>query len=312
MKKSRVELNDDQKTEIITAYGNGEKIPMLRNKFNISAERISNLLKDAGVNLRKRGELRTYSINQSYFEEIDTEDKSYFLGLLYADGNQGSGPSSRVRIELAETDKDILDRFNDCLDTNKPLYFRNLREKNPNWQNTYTLEINSKKISADLLNWGLVPAKTFKIKFPDFLREDLIIPFIRGYVDGDGCLFRSSVTICGNVEFCEQLRQIIFDLTGIKSALRLPQNHHPDFRVLIIEGGLNVKKFLTWLYGDSKIHMERRYQKYLSFLEWSPKPKKNLLRGNDGDLMGAEEKRIRTNSRARDRWQRIKSEKVTK
>lgn len=32
-----------------------------------------------------------YSVNDSYFENIDSEDKAYFLGFIMADGNLAKG-----------------------------------------------------------------------------------------------------------------------------------------------------------------------------------------------------------------------------
>jgi intein-encoded DNA endonuclease-like protein len=42
---------------------------------------------------------------------------------------------------------------------------------------------------ADLEKWGCVENKTFKLNFPDFISEELIPHFIRGYFDGDGSVF---------------------------------------------------------------------------------------------------------------------------
>ena len=32
-----------------------------------------------------------YSVNDNYFENIDSEDKAYFLGFMMADGNLSKG-----------------------------------------------------------------------------------------------------------------------------------------------------------------------------------------------------------------------------
>ena len=55
---------------------------------------------------------QVYGINEDYFDVIDSEDKAYFLGLLFADGcNIRCGGKHIVRIRLQEKDKYILDRF---------------------------------------------------------------------------------------------------------------------------------------------------------------------------------------------------------
>ena len=32
------------------------------------------------------GSKRKYSLNENYFQELDSKDKAYFLGFIYADG----------------------------------------------------------------------------------------------------------------------------------------------------------------------------------------------------------------------------------
>lgn len=48
-----------------------------------------------------------YNININYFDNFNTEDKSYFLGLLFADG---SNNGKKVSISLSGDDKTILEK----------------------------------------------------------------------------------------------------------------------------------------------------------------------------------------------------------
>ena len=51
---------------------------------------------------------RKYDVDDAYFDIIDTQDKAYFLGLLYADGcnyeNQGV-----IKIDIIQDDKELPD-----------------------------------------------------------------------------------------------------------------------------------------------------------------------------------------------------------
>lgn len=51
--------------------------------------------------------LRKYSLNESYFEKIDSEEKAYFLGFLFSDG---SVSKYSLNLSLAEVDKEILEK----------------------------------------------------------------------------------------------------------------------------------------------------------------------------------------------------------
>ena len=86
-----------------------------------------------------------YTFNKDYFERIDSKDKAYFLGFLYADGCNSISTTQHhctIILNLQEKDKDILDIFNKYINSNKPLTYR------PKWGNhsvQYALVIHSKK-----------------------------------------------------------------------------------------------------------------------------------------------------------------------
>ena len=55
-----------------------------------------------------------YSVNDNYFENIDSEDKAYFLGFMMADGNLSKGQHTeeyiRVNLHLQVSDIEILEK----------------------------------------------------------------------------------------------------------------------------------------------------------------------------------------------------------
>lgn len=51
------------------------------------------------------------------------------------------------------------------------------------------LRFSSVDMCRDLFNLGIPKNKSVSIKFPTFLNEDLIHHFIRGYFDGNGCIW---------------------------------------------------------------------------------------------------------------------------
>jgi hypothetical protein len=73
---------------IVNEYISGESSEVLAEKHNTGGNTIRRILKENGVKIRPSTEnKRKYKINQDFFETIDTEEKAYFLGLLYADGS---------------------------------------------------------------------------------------------------------------------------------------------------------------------------------------------------------------------------------
>jgi hypothetical protein len=76
------------------------------------------------------------------------------------------------------------------VDTDKPLEFLNLKLKNPNHSNAYSLTLCSKHIFSSLYNYGLTTNKSLIITFPPSnIPNKYYSSFIRGYFDGDGCIW---------------------------------------------------------------------------------------------------------------------------
>lgn len=148
---------------------------------------------------------RIYDFNDDYFETIDSEDKAYFLGLLFADGNIYTA-RNRVQITLANEDSYILKAFANCIRYTGKLYID--REKYSK------LILPSKKMCEDLTKLGCTPNKSLTLQFPTKVPKELIHHFIRGFFDGDGSItYGKSGTHCSftSVEsFLIPLSQILF------------------------------------------------------------------------------------------------------
>ncbi|MEG1494715.1 MAG: hypothetical protein RR406_00225 [Bacilli bacterium] len=125
-----------------------------------------------------------HTINENYFEMIDTEEKAYWLGFIAADGNIHSSvknkPINRLQINLKGNDIGHLKAFNSTL-----LSSYNVEEKQVNKYNVCQLKINSTKLCSDLQKLGITPRKSLNVEMP-ILPKELIKHFIRGYFDGDG------------------------------------------------------------------------------------------------------------------------------
>ena len=117
-----------------------------------------------------------------------------------------------------------------------------------------------------------VPAdKSFKIRFPEWLNEELYRHFIRGYFDGDGCIGVSqrgwkstSIQFCGNLEFLTAIRNILTQNTSIE--MNLYSEQHSCVYDLKKGGIHNIYPILNYLYKDSAIYLQRKYDRYVDFV----------------------------------------------
>lgn len=260
--------------EIITKYKNGESIRNITKNSNCSRTKITKILKENNINIISNVErLRKYKINEKYFDLIDTEHKAYTLGFLYADGYNNE-KKNIVKLSLIEDDVEILKKIKKPICPDKPL--RYYKYKSGNRKPQYSFVIDNGHISRTLCEYGVVQAKTFKLKFPNFLNDELIRHFIRGYFDGDGCITKSkqkikhwspkyNISFVSTEKFINGLQKYLFLKLNIN--IGKIQTRHPErnnnIRTLCIGGNLQVEKILDHLYYDSIIYLDRKYDKYL-------------------------------------------------
>jgi len=217
---------------------------------------------------------RKISRNSHYFDQIDTPNKAYILGLIYADGNNYySNGHYMITIVLQEDDYSVLERIRNEIEYDNPLKYDKLSIRNPRHKNVYRLVINDEHMSKQLQILGVVQNKSLKISFPDYITSDLMSHFIRGYFDGDGCISydfkrdKASTRLCGTYDFIYHVSSILHKL-GIKNNIHHPkQSGNNNTFVMQTCGNKSTYDFLTWLYQDADIKMERKYNRYRDFCE---------------------------------------------
>lgn len=261
--------------QIIELYLTGEyNCHSLAKKLDISPMGVWRVLKRHNIPINNDlSEIyRIYNIDHNYFDSIDSERKAYWFGLLMADGCI-KDDRDVLSIGLKEEDKYLLEMLRDDLKSNKPLYFRDLRSKNPTWSNSYTIDFNSKILVSRLIELGCVPRKSLSLEFPkeQDLPRYLLKHFIRGYIDGDGCICLSktrpiiSVNLVSTEMFCNSLALYIKEELNIHCSYtaKVRKDIQTTSRILSISGNLQVLKFLDWLYENASIFMLRKYNKYV-------------------------------------------------
>ena len=208
--------------------------------------------------------MQKYQINKNFFDKIDSMEKAYFLGLIFSDGHHQE-ERNMIRIYLQETDKEILIKLNNLIQPEKPLYISDRKEKEPTFQTQFGLVIQNKHISKKMLEYYCLQNKTESLKFPNFLKDDLIWHFIRGFFDGDGhigTLSNSSrIVICGTLDFCSDLKKILNN-NLIKCSVYKQKN----IWKLGISSKHDIYKFCDLIYKNKgELFLERKYKRYLEF-----------------------------------------------
>jgi transposase-like protein len=276
MKQRR--LTKEEKSELIKLYLTGNYTgKMLSEVFPIQTSSINKLLRRYGHKSKTQSELkRKYSIREDFFDNIDSEEKAYILGFLYADGCN-STEQNAVKLSLIEDDKEILEKISSIIQPDKPLYCKTLKKELSgsfiNRKNQYSLVITNKRISNRLVELGCIKAKTNKITFPNrySLPKILHNHFIRGYFDGDGHVSKGKhkkFSIIGTVVFLEEIQNILINELNFKKIKihNINKNKNVNIGDLTYGGIFQCITFRDWLYKDATIYLKRKKEVFNSYV----------------------------------------------
>ena len=262
-------IEDDKKDEIIKKYTSGLSIDKLQEIYpQYGRNRIYRMLKENCVMRNDSEKSRKYSYNKDFFKVIDTEEKAYWLGFIYADGYIVKGKKSKNKdslgITLSNEDKGHVEKFKKSMDSNHPI--RIYRSKYGS--NSARIIIQDEELVADLIELGVLRNKSLILKFPttDVVDKSLIYHFIRGYFDGDGSFKKKGqklngydFSVLGTIEFLTELRTYL----GVDNEIRkCNKNNDSNNYHLTFGGNQKVKQVANMLYGNANIYLDRKYKRY--------------------------------------------------
>lgn len=236
---------------------------------NCNPSLLSKYMKSYGLEVMTFGS--KYRYDYSFFENIDTPEKAYWLGFVVADGgievtkNSDRG-TYRLRFLLACRDAAHLEKLKKSLKTNIELHFGETMLNGKAYENV-SLSINSKKIVEDLINLNVLPKKSANEVMPNGVPNHLVNHFLRGEFDGDGCFsywinsregLQQEFSFLGSERLMESFKGIISSnlgtigtvyKEGILYKLRFTKIH-------------DIANIIKWLYPDEEIiYLDRKYQK---------------------------------------------------
>lgn len=262
--------------EIVRLYKSGMSLRQTAEKIGVCPGTVRKVVKAAGEVLRpqhmeghglgtkkNRGH-RKHIFDESFFHAIDTEEKAYWLGFLYADGYVGY--DGVVALALQEADLDRIQAFQ------KAIQADDTQIKYSSLTKSYKITVNSIEMSTDLANKGCFQRKSLLLKFPtnEQVPENLIHHFMRGYFDGDGCISISGeredpeFSILGTPEFLDgfelRIQKATNDFSPHKRIRKDDWNRQTES--LIRGGNCKIEDIRDFLYKDATVYMNRKKEKF--------------------------------------------------
>ena len=235
--------------------------------------------------------MKNYKANFNYFDIIDTPQKAYWLGFIFADGyiakrDRGNRIEYNLKFSLKTSDASHLEKFASDIESNYPVHYYKSkgfavsggdREDNEEARLFITNKYMCKLLYED---YGIIPNRTSISKILEVLPESLYKYFILGLFEADGSFtkyelksgkekgsIKFSATFGGSEEILRFVESVLIQEDILPNIERKIQQRHKGadgtWRSIRITGRNCVTKLLNWLY-DSPIHLERKYQKYVS------------------------------------------------
>lgn len=220
---------------------------------------------------------RRYTVNEHYFDIIDTPEKAYWLGFIWADGNisktgaRSSGPN-RLRIAQKWQEKDHLQKLQTEMNANYPIKCIRHTENHDVAQ----LDINCRPLCAALESYGYA-CKEKRTNIPN-IRQDLKPHFIRGYFDGDGCLSIYTQTIkrwtinkqewslTGHKDLMTNIQQLLTTDAGLTATVKLKAYaRSPNTASLRYGKKADIIKLYDYLYKNATVYFPSKHQKFVEF-----------------------------------------------
>jgi hypothetical protein len=258
-------------------YLQGMSIAKVSSITGISKSCLQRKFKKLGINRSNKQNSRKYNLNHNYFHIINSEEKAYWLGFLFADGYITHSKYNQKYIGLNLSVKDIshLEKFKKAITATYPIKCYNYPLMGYSGIYAARLLMTSDQMFDDLNAKGVVLRKSLILQFPKFLSPKLINHFIRGYFDGDGSVIRSNqngkivcqLAICGTKEFLNVLCQY---LPCDQQKLRKRHKDMKNNYFLHIRGNLQVKKTIEYIYQNATIFLDRKLEKYQNITGFSP------------------------------------------
>lgn len=240
-----MKYSDETIQKIIELRASGKGVTEIGKILHLDRAAVSRNLKKLGIDTSRN------TLIKDIFHQIDTEEKAYWLGFLYADGYISK--YNQIEVNLSPEDKEHLIKLKLFVNTNT-----NIIED----EHRCRLLFCSKEMAADLAKLGCVNNKSLILTFPteEQVPNTFLRHFLRGYVDGDGCLCCTDKTqqfsITSTQAFFEgMLKRTCWDENKC--------NYYPSGKAITWRSHKDVMpQYLKYLYDDAKIYLNRKYEKY--------------------------------------------------
>jgi len=245
-------------------------------EYGVSWAGLYKYMKEHGISTpTNRG--RQYTCDDRYFEVIDTQEKAYWLGFIFADGGitrvcRENRRPNVFKMRLNPRDREHLGRFAQAIGATNPISDGSSSKSGYSNQNgrlyRYSeIVIASVEFVKHLMAAGIVERKQFvPHHFPfNEVPAEMRRHFIRGVLDGDGSWSGRQFQITGGRLFISELQDWMVKDLGL-NVTKLKTYKSTSAVSLIYGGRKQVERIGRYLYGGASVWLPRKFTSFTSYL----------------------------------------------
>lgn len=244
----------------------------LYNKYKLPIYKIAMLygVSDATMrtyfikhNVNLKGHRVGKNSDNKYFSNINSCDKAYYLGLIFADGciqSREHKGQKMFSIGLMEDDKYILETLNKYGNFNTDVTLSHTNDTNR--KPLAVLRVHSSQVYDDLVKLGVEEHKSHKLMNIPKIRKQLIPHFIRGFFDGDGIAKSNGyIGLCGDYNMISFIKQHLIEECGVKDNM-ITFNKSNNIHYIQWGSKKDRQAIFDYLYKNKKdLYLKRKYEK---------------------------------------------------
>lgn len=264
MPRHPIHVNPKHESSILAAYAKGATIDQLKKKYRVPRMAINRILFKHDIPIRTAWSYLSKGFDKTFFKTIDTHEKAYWLGFIYADGNLHG-----KMLSLLIKDKGHLDKFKEAIDGGQSVTMW--------YDRMYRFGIKDEELREQMIRLGVIERKSLVLGFPssDQVPDQFINSFILGYFDGDGCMYVNQTgkyrawqfTIIATKPFSYACQAILARECDL-ALNKLAQHKTTQAMASVIWGGKctkRLKRIYEYLYHDidPEIPLKRKRDKFL-------------------------------------------------
>lgn len=241
--RDNIILTPDQELLAVDLYQQGQSEQSIANLFSVSRGAVQHALTRKNIDRRTS---RRFSYDEFSFDTIDTPDKAYWLGFIYADGTVAQ--QRQLAIGLGLKDTEHLWFFNRFMKSDQSVRVTK----------TYTsITFSSNHLGETLTKLGIVPRRgSFDLTLAG-LPKHLYSHFIRGIMDGDGCITKKVPTLgfLGQLDILTWIKKTLIENAEVNRNVRIRQRKGI---MCVSWSGRQIRKALEYIYSDADTYLERK------------------------------------------------------